>query len=344
MPIADLDEVITDSISDAELPDDPVEEPAEEVQEAPEPAQEEEISDQEGLEIESPAARAEKAPKPEPDEFEKKFGITPQSASGRENRIPYPRVKKIVEKAVTDNTKTLEASWKPKEDQYVSKITDYETKLHNVAKFEEVMLNDVPKFVSMLKTIPAYKDYFDKLEAQKPDPASLPVPTGDEMPEPDQKLSDGSMVYSLDGLKALLAWQSKQTESRLSKQVEQQYGPLRQQHEAQEKINRMIPQIQAQIDDARKWPQFNDNEEAIVKALQADQSLSLERAYQQVVYPKLVADRTRMREEILAEIKKAPVGSTSVQSRGGTTRPGLQSKGGSRSLESIIEESIQALK
>jgi len=42
------------------------------------------------------------APEAPLDDFDKKFGLTSTSPTGRENRIPYSRVKKITEKAVTD--------------------------------------------------------------------------------------------------------------------------------------------------------------------------------------------------------------------------------------------------
>lgn len=341
---ADLHEVIEDSISDAELPSEPVEAP--ESTEAVETAPEATEAIQETSEVSSPATKLDQT---DQDEFEKKFGIPSQSVSGRENRIPYSRVKKITEKAISDAKKEWEATSSPKTLEYETKIKDYEGRLDKVAQFEQVMLNDQPRFLQMLGGLPQYKDILAPLfSQQKPAQAEttqvqqqqqLP----DDMPAPDQKLPDGTMVYSLDGLKSLLTWNSKQARQEAVKDVEKRYKPMEDEWMAHQKLQTIIPQVQAQITEARKWPMFNENEDDIVKALQVDQKLSLEGAYQKVVYPKLIADRNKMREDLLREIKSAPV-ATSAPTRQSkpVTTPAVSS--GPRNLEDVINEAIQSLK
>src|SRR6266851_4226042 len=148
----DLSEIIADSITDVELADDPtqVEEPTttdtEPVEATPEaePAPVEPVVPETPA-VPSPASKDDVKPL---DDFEKKYGITALSSSGRENRIPYPRVKKIAEKAVKDAqtswTKGLETSHVPiaKFQELDTKVKDYEARLSQVAEFEKVMTTD----------------------------------------------------------------------------------------------------------------------------------------------------------------------------------------------------------
>lgn len=348
--MSDLHEVIEDSISDAEIPaEDVVETEAPvEVEAAPEaeaPVEEAPATD----EVPSPAAQT----PAEKDEFEKKFGIPGTSASGRENRIPYSRVKKISEKAAADAVAAKVKEYEPKIAEYETKITDYEDRLGKVAEFEQVMVSDPDQFLQMLSGLPVYKPFFDKINSllsgqtqqQVADVAEAPVT--DDMPAPDQQLADGTMVYSMDGLKKLLAWQSNQAETRAiakaTKQIEDRYKPIEAEWQQHQAVQRIIPQVQQQIAEARTWPQFNENEAEIVQALQKDQKLSLEGAYRQVVFPKLQADRTKMREEILKEVQKAP---RATSASAGAVKPSAQAPAGSgpRPLESVIEEAVKSLK
>src|SRR3990167_3063698 len=306
--MSDLHEVIEDSISDAELPieTDAVEAPAE-VEAAPDaPTEDAPIEEPVTDEVASPAAQTEK------DEFEKKFGIPGMSASGRENRIPYSRVKKISEKAASDAVAAKVKEFEPQLAERDTKIKDYETRLQNVSEFEQVMVNDQEQFLGMLRQLPTWKPFFDKIDAAlagqtQPVATESNVPVTDDMPVPDQQLSDGTMVYSMDGLKALNAWNRTQARKETLAEVDKQFGPMAKEwknhRDSQERMNAIIPQVQQQIQDARTWPLFNEHETEIVKALQDNQKLSLEGAYRQIVYPKLVADRGKMREEILREVQ-----------------------------------------
>ncbi len=98
--------------------------------------------------------------------------------------------------------------------------------------------------------------------------------------------------------------------------------------------------MQKQIDEARTWPLFNENEEGIVKALQANTNLSLEGAYRQVVWPKMTSDREAIRKQVLAEIKRAPQ-STAAPSGGAK---GQRVSSGPKSLEDVIKDSLKELR
>lgn len=290
------------------------------------------------------------------DAFAKKFGLQSQSVTGRENRIPYSRVKKIVEKnerdVVARVSKEVEAKFQPKVLEFETKVKDYEGRLEKVAQFEHVLENDPRQFLSMLSQVPAYKEFFEFVTraaqgAEQSGVQEQPDLTSG-MPQPNDKLADGSMVYNMEGLQKLLDWQSKQVEDRITKgyetklnEFQKRVRPIEEQWNAQQHMAKIVPVVEKQIADARTWPQFNENEPAIVAALKADQNLSLEGAYRMVVFPRLVSDRNKLRTEIIAEMKTKPVASSVSTS---ATRPGTSAQAGPRSLEDIIADAAASLK
>ena len=388
--MSDLEQIITDSVNDSindvtpETPDvdvsadaspEPVEaseSPSEDVQ-AEEPASSSEVPSPANVEV-TEATSAEPQ-----DEFAKLVGVPQVGVGGRENRIPYSRVKKITEKAVNDKVnevaevvlgRKLNSGEKAvdvvkahvaKLPELESKVTDYESRLQAVGQFEDVMANEPQKFLGMLAKVPAYKEFFEFIaEAQRVMSGQAPaaaqaglshqsdLPADDPMPEPDEELSDGSRVYSLDGLKNLLAWNARNTENRVKSAYEQQlkalqerYDPIANDWQERRRQEAILPVIQKKIAEARTWALFNENEAEILAKLQSDKTISLEGAYQAVVFPKLLADRNRMRQEVLEEVKAAPT-STSVPTRA-ASKPN-PAPSGPKSLEDIIKEQVATIK
>lgn len=347
-----LTNVIEDAITDIELPQDDLEASSEPSEPIADPTPD-------SAPTETPDEPVE-AVRPPLDDFEKKFGITAQSSSGRENRIPYSRVKKITDKAVKDAqaewSKNLETGYTPvtKYAELETKVKDYEGRLAQVTEFENVMVNDHGKFLQMLTRIPGYSEILAPIfNPQTPAPTQTkvetPVDPDADMPQPDERLPDGSMGYSMDGLKALQLWNRAQAKKEAMaefdtklKAVEQRYAPLAESYEQYQKVQSVIPHVQKQIQEAREWPLFNESEEDIVKVLRENPAFSLEKAYQTVVFPRFKADRDKMRTEILNEVKAAPR-STGVQ--GAPVRPAAQTQAsGPRRLEDVIADSVKGLR
>lgn len=363
-----LENVIEDSLTDSILPEEPapVEEPVSQeppVEAAPEP----EPSPEPEVKAE-PEAPAEDVTKPVQDDFEKRFGIPAQGPTGRENRIPYSRVKKIAENAEKSTEsrvrKEFEGFINPKQYQeletkikqeYEPKLQDYESRLTQVAEFEQLMTTNQAGFLTLLaQRVPGYAEILAPLfdqghGAQEPRQAVAQAPQ-DEMPQPDRELSDGSRVYSLEGLKALREWDRRQVEKAVLTQVEKRFGPIEQSYQSYQRVQAALPQVQAQIAEARQWPLFNESEQEIVVALQKNPTWNLERAYQAVVLPKIQAerdkiaetakvDKEKVRAEILREMKQTPR-STSAPST--SSKPQSQAVGGNRSMEDIISEAVKA--
>lgn len=291
------------------------------------------------------------------DDFAKKFGLQAQSVTGRENRIPYSRVKKIVEKNEKDTvarvTKELETKFQPQLTERDTKIQDYESRLTKVGEFEQIMENDPRTFLGMLSQLPAYKEFFDFVQQAMQQGQTTQTPAQEQpfldqsgMPQPDQVLSDGSRFYSLEGLAKRDEWLARQIEAKAVKQAEERiaarYKPIEQAWQSQEHLARIAPVVEKQIAEARTWPNFEELEGEIVQLLKTDRNLSLEgaymRAYQKNVVPKMVADRNKVRSEVLAEIKKKPSASGTPVAG---IKPGPTAQTGPRSLEDIISASIQ---
>lgn len=278
--------------------------------------------------------------------------------TGRENRLPYSRHVKIKDKAVKEavdaKVKELEGGFSPRLQQYETKVKDYEGRLQKVAEFENVMVNDRVKFLSMLVKMPQYAQILAPLFSQNAQPEQKPQsapadPYGD-MPQPDKDAGDGTMVYSFDGLKSLLDWNAKQVEARVAKRFEDRYAPMEKDYTEFQKVQEVIPHVNRQIAEAQTWPLFKESEAEITNALAYNPTWNLERAYQAVVLPKMQAakakseadtkaERDKMRAELLAELRKAP-SSTSAPSSTGKARTAPLS--GPHSLEDVINQAIAA--
>ena len=284
------------------------------------------------------------------DDFDKRWGISSKSATGRENRIPHSRVKQMVSKAeqeaIARITKEMEGKFGTERQPLETKVKDYEDRLTKVAQFEQVLENDPKTFLGLLSQIPAYKEFFDYVGqlANNAQPQTPKTPEG--MPQPDQTLPDGTKVYSMEGLQALLDWQGQNVEKRVTSQVEQRvaqrYQPMEQKWQEEQRIAQLVPVIEKQIADARTWPNFAELEPEIVKILKADPQISLERAYvkayQDITIPKVSVDRNKMRTDILAELRQKPISSSAPSSQ---VRPSSQQSNESRSLDDIVAQAAR---
>jgi hypothetical protein len=147
----------------------------------------------------------------------------------------------------------------------------------------------------------------------------------------------------MNGLKALMEWQGKQVETRVNQRwqqdVDKRFGPIEQEWRSREAMAKLVPEIDRQIAEARKWPNFNELEAEVTKLLNADQRLSLEGAYRQAyqtsIVPKLAADRNKIRSEVLAEIQKRPAATATPS----VARP--KASAGPMKTEDVITQSLQ---
>jgi hypothetical protein len=338
----DLTTVIEDSLTDAVLPDEPettdpiaepTEEPSAELLEASESdVQPVEDTTPSSLAVASPAAKQAPADSP----IDKKIGI-PSHTNGRENRIPYTRVKKIVENAEKPHLARI-AELEPQ----VKELTEMRTR---VQEFEHVVVNEPQRLLGMLATLPAYKTFFDSIQdlqsrVQAQATQQEQVVDNDPMPQPDDEASG---TYTMQGLKNLLDWQARQVKSQVTRELSTQYDPIKKDWEAQQHLNKIIPQIDAKIKEARTWPMFQESENEIIQFLNKNPQAQLEDAYRVVVFPKLKTDKEEVRRQVLSELQKAKPAPTSVNVRPTRTTQSSASSG-PKSLEDVIREQIKGIK
>lgn len=280
-----------------------------------------------------------KAPEPLDDETKEFFEIlkgeeipAPAGREGWTQRVALSKAKKLVAAAIKRAKDANEAIVKGHTD----KISGYETQLENIGRVEQVMFGDQKRFLQILKTIPGYAELLAPLDAP-PKPAE---PASEDVePQPDYKLPDGSMTYSLEGIRKRDAWRDRQ----LKKQFDERLDPLVKTHEQQTAAAKLdheirtvhLPRVEAIIADARKtWPGFAQNEKEI-EGLVVGQGMSLEAAYRSVVVPKLAVDETKMREKLLAEINAQPHSTATVAAA--STKPDAAGD----DLDSIIMQELK---
>ena len=233
---------------------------------------------------------------------------------GRENRIPHSRVQKLVAKAEANTETRIRAEYEPKLQGITNEYREYREVYDRI----DSLFKNPPLFIEELRKTPGYAELLSQTA-----PAQA---ASDDMPGPD---TDNG--YSIDGLKKLLAWQDEQTEKRIAARVQ----PILNERAEAEFNAQNEKRIGAILEEARTWEGFTENQKEIEKEFLADKRLSLEGAYRRVVVPKLKSERSKMREEILAELKKAPTstGSAPSQMRNTSSTP--------KSLNDQIKEKIR---
>jgi hypothetical protein len=128
-------------------------------------------------------------------------------------------------------------------------------------------------------------------------------------------------------------------------QVAERLKPIEQERAAAQFEAQAIPKIKAQLAEAATWPLFKEHQteiQAAVKALPQNlpPEVVLRMAYQQVVVPKLAANRDSVRQSVIEELKTRPH-STSVT----TTVAGRSSASAdSASTEDIVRNIARGIK
>lgn len=308
------------------------------------------------------------------DPLAKELGLKSR-ADGKENRIPYSRVKMITanaEKKAAQNllTQVAEAtgldvkalSADKLKDILLERETGFQSERAEVTQMrdvEKVMAGDPDRFMQMLAQVnPAYQKFLsggggDTAEST----TAMGVTTATvTRPQPDLDLGNGQKTYSLEGIENLVNWSVSEGVRQAVAQFEGKVKPL-QERQAEEDAARQASERMARQTEASNrawkeayegWDGFKENASEILAVLKADvvaaqrenrKVISLDRAYNRVVLPKMKADREKTRAELLAEMKKAPAStSTAAQTQAGAADTGP------KSVEDIIKASIASIK
>lgn len=332
------EEIIQESIEDAELPAEPVVEETAEVEAAPEVAETDDA-----ISVASPGAKAQ--PVEEEDEFTKRFGIPAVSPSGRENRIPHSRVRNMIAKAEKELTARLGGDHTKLLSERDAKIQAYEEQLTQIGAFENTLMNKPDEFLQWLSAVPAYKPFFDWVQQASqqaqaaPGATNVADPMGD-MPGPNVTLPDGSRQYDDVGIKALLDWNTQRTLKEAQDYFGKEFAPIKQDWETQQYMAKVVPQVEKKLNEARQWHLFSENEAEITKVFQANPTWTIEQAYMHVIQPKLAVSDSDKKAAWMKELKQKnarPSTSAPVVS----SKPSVTQASGKQSTEDVIWASLK---
>ena len=375
--MADMTKVITSAIREATGPDPDIEtpdggvEPSDEGETETPETESEGTEGTEGAEGDDQTAGGAKGAqdgekgaqgtlKAEDEAFLKEHGLQVPIAGQKINRIPYPRVVKIVENAqrklaeavlggpVPTGKPLIEAvkAHVARLPELETKVKQYEGELENVARAEQIMVQDPKRFLLILPTI--NPEYAELLKGTGGVPAAAPVPNA-EMPDPDYDLGNGQKTYSPDGIKKLMGWVAGQARQQVLSEVDQRFKPVMTEFESQQRVREALPRVQAKVDHARAhWPGFKENEPAILAVLQADQKISFEDAYAKVVNDTHTAaleagktNRETMRQELIKELKAKPMGTAATGTTKAPVKTGEPVVPGESATATVIRRSIR---
>lgn len=296
----------------------------------------------------SPAAAVEgttQPPEAQPTELDKELeALGIKNVAGKDNRIPHSRVVKIVSNAKEKWAASVKAEHEAALKAEAAKYTEAEQRLNQYRLAEQLAESDPERYVTMLAALnPAYKRF---LQAQAQD-APAPAKVAEQPPQPDATFPDGTKGYSPEQHQKLLDWYAAKAEERAVKRVEAEYnkrfGPIEQSFQAQQAYQANIPKVRAAIEQAKTtWGEhFTKHEQEILKYLQDNPSVGFEAGVAKVLIPKLQADRTSMRTELLKELEArpkaaAPAAPASTKTSGESDKP--------KTIEAVIRESLAAVR
>ena len=297
-------------------------------QEAPES----EPVEQAAAPAETPAEGAEKPeekkPEPEGDELDKELqqhGLRSKDDLGRDTRIRYPRVRKIVENMREKLTKELTG-------KHTEELTTLKQQLEQVGpafqnyRAAEQLLETNPQryFMAIAQANPALKQFlhpslFGEQVPQQQQQKAVPADQ-DPRPQPDASFADGSKGYSPEGLEKLEAWNRRQTLREAEALMEQRFGkPIQQLNEerrtaAEQKMQvetvqnniRLAVQAYGKVfsDDFGQFGAIKPTSE-VMKVLTQNPGMPFLQACAIALVPKIQGDRNKMREDLIKELDTA---------------------------------------
>ncbi len=231
---------------------------------------------------------------------------------GSNNRIPYPRVKKIIANAIEKREKAHKALL----DDLNGKYTSAQQRAEAADRVDRLIIEDPARYFQLLETLhPKAKDAIAAFRNPPKPAAPVASPLGDE-PGMDMTFEDGSKGYSAAQWQKHQVWvresirQEALTEA--ESRFEQKYGstiaPIVQ-AERNRAVQNEATQIVAQkASEAEKiWGKtFTDefqkpNNGEFGKYAIANPKATFEQVIQAVLVPRLTAERTKMRKEVLDE-------------------------------------------
>lgn len=250
-------------------------------------------------------------------------------------------------------------------------VAEIQAKYDAVAKYEmpewserlqaiQIAETQPERFVKeVLLQTPEYQKVFDALvEAKLTERGAKPAEGGQapavaEMPKPDVINPDGSLGYSADGARALVAWELANAEKKFQGVLESKVSDLRKEitplaeaRRTEEQLRVAVERMKPILEDARtNWPGFKDHEPAIATEMRkpGNERMTIHDAYRKVVIPTFATDRAKLEAEItkrvLADLNR-PKPRTGV-APGSVPAAVARDQNAPRDTEDVIRESLR---
>src|ERR1035437_5189379 len=278
------------------------------------------------------------------------LGLKPPKDGERENRLPYSRVKKIVENSRTK----LTAGFTTQLAERDAKVTAAEAKVANMAAIDNLISTDPDRYIGMLAALhpDKYKKFLDTGFTGKPapPPVSPPVVLTTPRPTPDLKYEDGSLGYSPQQHEKLLDWIAADAENKAyardDAEMTKRFGGIEQKYKNDQTTAALLPGVNAQLEWGKQtWGKLFeddyklDSKSEVLAYMRSHKGVPFEACVSAVLLPKVQADRTRMRAELLTKINARPRAAARSTPAATTTTPAVT---GARDPEDVIRDAISA--
>jgi hypothetical protein len=273
------------------------------------------------------------------DEFDKlldEFGFRAPKPGQKENRIPQSRVRARVKTALKKHAARFEAERTTLQGQ----VAQHAPRLEAADRVEALInqgarsVADARSYVEVLaKVHPVFGELLKTVGGGAAAPSEALTKLG-AMPRPDVDYGDGSFGYSDAQMAKRDQWlmdkAAIQTEERMQGVINSRLTPIEQERANREREAKEAPVRMARLESLRKtWgPHFVEDEKkgaagSEILKYQKQHNTTFIDAVAAVIIPKMMADRTKMRQEILKELKgkKAKAGKVVSQSSSSARRP-----------------------
>lgn len=271
-------------------------------------------------------------------------------AARRDNRIPQPRVAKMVEKARAKATAAHQVELKTVQDKLIAA----EQKANLLDSLDKLATNDPARYIELLgRANPAYREFVRQQKvAETVAPTTAAAVAADPMPAPDAQFPDGSKGYSEQGLAALQSWTKREAKREATdevlKQVNERFGPLEKQWRAQQTYAVTRQHATQTITDLRSvWGDLLDKHDAEIGQAVAEDNVQAQRLGRpvtpadrivaRVLTPKLRGDREALRTEWTKELNARPAAAAKSVPAAAASAPVFD---GPRTTADIVREAM----
>lgn len=269
------------------------------------------------------------------DEFDKlldELGFRAPKKGQKVNRMPLDRVRARMKTALKKYAATRDTGV----SELNTKLTAHQARIDEMDRVEALIKSSDADPANARKYVELLAGFHPAFKAFLAEPQAPPLSADAEVqaaitklgakPGPDIDYKDGTFGYSPEQMEKREQWLSDmaeiKAEARAVRRMEPRLSSIEQERKTAEQQAKDAPRIAAQLDVRRTmWgPHFVADEKkgyegSEILAYQRAHKCSFDEATAAVILPKLIADRTKMRQDILAEFsrKRKKVAKTAPQ-------------------------------